>query len=46
MKKVFKSLAPILASFALFVGISSVNSPSFVILNQPEVPTGMEKFRK
>ena len=46
MKKFFVRFAPMLASLALFVGISSVNSPSFVIFHQPKVPTGLEKYRK
>lgn len=46
MKKLVMRIAPMLASFALFVGISSVNSPSMFIFHQPKVPTGLEKYRK
>ncbi len=46
MKKILKRFAPLLASLALFAGINSVNSPSFVVLHQPKVPTGLEKYRK
>lgn len=46
MKKVFMHIASMVASLAIFVGISSVNSPSFVIFHQPKVPTGLEKYRK
>lgn len=46
MRKLIKRLAPMIASLALFVGISSVNSPSFYIFHQPKVPEGLEKYRK
>lgn len=46
MKKIVMRIAPMLASLALFVGISSVNSPSVLIFHQPKVPTGLEKYRK
>lgn len=46
MKKLVMRFAPMLASLALFVGISSVNSPSYVIFHQPKVPVGLEKYRK
>ncbi len=46
MKKFMLRIAPMLASLALFVGVSSVNSPSFLILCQPKVPEGLEKYRK
>ncbi len=46
MKKIVMRIAPLLASLALFVGISSVNSPSVLIFHQPQVPTGLEKYRK
>lgn len=46
MKKIIKRLAPMIASLALFVGISSVNAPSFYIFHQPKVPKGLENYRK
>lgn len=46
MKKFMMRFAPLLASLALFVGISSVNSPSYLVYNQPKVPEGLEKYRK
>lgn len=46
MKKLVIRFAPMLAAIAFFIGINSVNSPSFVILHQPQVPNGLEKFRK
>lgn len=46
MKKIVMRIAPLLASLALFVGISSVNSPSYYIYHQPKVPTSLEKYRK
>ncbi len=46
MKKLIMRIAPMLASLALFVGISSVNSPSYTIFHQPKVPEGLEKYRK
>jgi cyclic lactone autoinducer peptide len=46
VKKIIMRFAPVLASLALFVGINSVNSPSFVILHQPKVPDGLEKYKK
>lgn len=46
MKKIVMRIAPMLASLALFVGISSVNSPSMLIYHQPKVPEGLEKYRK
>lgn len=46
MKKFFMRFAPALASLALFVGISSVNSPSMFIFHQPKVPAGLENYRK
>ncbi len=46
MKKVVMRFAPMLASLALFVGITSVNTPSVLIFHQPKVPTGLEKYRK
>lgn len=46
MKKLVMRIAPTLASLALFVGITSVNSPSYIIFHQPKVPTGLEKYRK
>ena len=36
----------ILASLALFVGISSVNSACFLYIHQPKVPESMNKFKK
>lgn len=46
MKKIIIRLATALASFALFVGVTSVNSPSFAIFHQPKVPSDLEKYRK
>ena len=46
MKKILMRFAPVLTSLALFAGINSVNSPSFVVLHQPKVPAGLEKYRK
>lgn len=46
MKKIVMRIAPMLASLALLVGISSVNSPSYAIFHQPKVPAGLEKYRK
>lgn len=46
MKKLVMRIAPMMASLALFVGITSVNSPSYIIFHQPKVPTGLEKYRK
>lgn len=46
MKKLFVKFAPVLASFALFAGMTSVNSPSYTIFHQPKVPNGLEKYRK
>lgn len=46
MKKLVMRFAPMLASLALFVGITSVNSPSYLIFHQPKVPSELEKYRK
>ena len=46
MKKFISRFAPILASLALFIGVNSVNTPSALVFHQPEVPTGLEKYRK
>lgn len=46
MKKFITVCASLLASLALFVSISSVNSPSFVTLYQPPIPKALEKHRK
>lgn len=46
MKKMIVRIASLLASIALFVGISSVNCPSYTIFHQPKVPEGLEKYRK
>ncbi len=46
MKKFVMRVAPMLASLALFIGISSVNSPSYTIFHQPKVPAGLEKYKK
>ncbi len=46
MRNFFVRFAPLLASLALFIGINSVNSPSVAVLHQPQVPNGLEKYRK
>ena len=46
MRRALENLGKILAAVALFVGISSVNSASTIIFNQPEVPESMNKYRK
>lgn len=46
MKNFIMRVAPMLASLALFIGISSVNAPSYYIYHQPKVPAGLEKFKK
>lgn len=46
MKKFVMHFAPVLASFALFIGITSVNTPSALIFHQPKTPTILEKYRK
>ena len=46
MRKLFIRLASLLASIALFVGITSVNAPSAILYHQPKVPKGLEKYRK
>lgn len=46
MKKLVMRIATMLTSLALFIGIASVNSPSYYIYHQPKVPKGFEKYRK
>lgn len=49
MKKVEKFLGMFgasLASLALIIGTTSVNSACVLFLNQPKVPEAMEKFKK
>ncbi len=46
MKKLRVYLLSALASFAFFISVSSVNSPSFAIFYQPKVPKELEKYRK
>lgn len=46
MKKLIMSWGSVLASLALFIGITSVNSPSAAFYHQPKVPDGMNRFKK
>lgn len=46
MKNFTKKFAQFIAAIALFIGISSVNTPSALIYFQPKVPKSLEKYRK
>ncbi len=46
MKKYLRQLGSLLAAAALFVGITSVNSPSAIFYHQPKVPEAMSKYKK
>ncbi len=46
MKKVLMSMGSIVASLALFIGVSSVNSPSVMFFHQPEIPEKMMNYKK
>lgn len=46
MKKTVNVFAQLLASLALIMGIVSVNAPSMLLYYQPQVPKGLEKYRK
>lgn len=39
-------IGSLLCTIALAIGVSSVNVACYGWFHQPEVPTGMEKFRK
>lgn len=49
MKKVSNYLikfGSVIASLALFIGVSSASTACYFWFNQPEMPESIEKFRK
>ncbi len=44
--KFMEKACGILASLALIIGISSVDSACFLFVHQPKVPEAMNKFKK
>lgn len=46
MKKILTQVAALFMPIALAIGTASVNSPSYVIYHQPEIPSSMLKLKK
>ncbi len=46
MKKILLRIGVFFMPLALAIGTASVNSPSYVIYHQPEIPNSMLKLKK
>ncbi len=46
MKKILLRIGVFFMPLALAIGTASVNSPSYVIYHQPEIPSSMLKLKK
>lgn len=43
--KATKKICALLASFALIMGVASVNVPCILVFHQPKIPRSMQKYK-